>query len=273
MKIISGRYAGNRKEAAELAFQAAGVDIVSSDILDMFTSLSGTDIVSGEAEKSIGAAVKNRHGSKATWRADRWFVPIPKLSYGSKDMPQLVIEVLVYVIAVVTVRTQQDSRHMTLAGAVGKPEILTIPMVFLHALLEKDQGRFSIVAKDVGYTTWEVPGSRPVRLPSDFVGELTHMLKYQSVVSWLVEFGTQGKSIAPLVAGNLLGLAFQDSTQPVPVSKEVVTTDNLVSALESMAYQPAEAKEMVKCIAPRLRADMTLEEAIRITLQMGKGGD
>ena len=54
---------------------------------------------------------------------------------------------------------------------------------------------------------------------------------------------------------------------------EMVTTDNLVSALESMAYQPAEAKEMVRRAAPRLRADMTLEEAIRITLQMGKGGD
>ena len=273
MKIIPGRYADNRKEAAELAFQAAGVDIVSADILDMFTSLSGTDIVSGEAEKSIGAAVKNRHGSKVTWRADRWFVPIPKLSYGSKDMPQLVIEATVYVIAVVTVKTQQDSRYMTLAGAVGKPEILTIPMVFLHALLEKDQGRFSITGRDIRYTTWEVPGAKGVRLPNDFVSELAEMLKYQSVVSWLGEFGTQGKSVAPLVTGSLLGLAFQDSTQPVPVSREAVTTDNLVSALESMAYRPTEAKEMVNRIAPRLRADMTLEEAIRITLQMGKGGD
>jgi len=53
----------------------------------------------------------------------------------------------------------------------------------------------------------------------------------------------------------------------------MVTTDNLVSALESMDYRPAEAREMVKTAAPRLRANMTLEEAIRITLQIGKGGD
>ncbi|MDP2730095.1 MAG: RuvA C-terminal domain-containing protein [Dehalococcoidales bacterium] len=273
MKILTGKQVDNKREAVRLAFQAAGVDDISADILDMFTSLANIDTVSGEADKIIGAAVKNRYGSKVTWRADRWFVPIPKLSYSSKDMPQLVIEVIVYVIAVVTIKTQQDSRHMTLAGSVGKPQILTIPMVFLHALVEKDQGRFSIVARDVGNTTWEVPGAKPVRLPNDFVSELNEMLKYQSVVSWLREFGTQGKSVAPLVTGSLLGLAFQDSTQPVPVSREVVTTDNLVSALESMAYRPTEAKEMVKRVAPRLRADMTLEEAIRITLQMGKGGD
>jgi hypothetical protein len=40
-----------------------------------------------------------------------------------------------------------------------------------------------------------------------------------------------------------------------------------------MAYQPAEAKEMGRRAAPSLRADMTLEEAIRITLQMGKEGE
>ena len=171
------------------------------------------------------------------------------------------------------VRTTQDSRLVTMAGSVGKPETMAIPMIFLHALLEKDLGRFAIVARDAVCTTWEVPGAKPVRLLNDFVSELTEMLKYQSVVAWLGQFGAQGRCVAPLVAGSLLGLAFQDSSQPVPVNKEIVTTDNLVSALESMAYQPAEAKEMVRLAAPRLRADMTLEEAIRITLQMGKGGD
>ena len=165
-----------------------------------------------------------------------------------------------------------DSRLMTLVGPVGKPEIVSIPMVFLHALLENDLGRFAMVARDAGYTTWEVPGAKPVRLPNDFVNELSIMLKYQSVVSWLCQFGAQGRCVAPLVAGSLIGLAFQDSSQPVPANKEMVTTENLVSALESMAYQPAEAREMVSRVASRLRADMTLEEAIRLTLQMGKEG-
>lgn len=273
MKVFSGKHAANWKEAIRLAFQAAGVDGMSSDIVDMFVSIVDTDKISGEADKIIGTTVRNRHGSKATWRAERWFVPVPKLSYDGKDIPQLIIEINMYLVATAVVRTQQDSRLITLVGAVGKPETLTIPMIFLHAVLERDVGRFSIVARDAGYTTWEVPGARPVRLPNNFISEVTEMLEWQSVVSWLIEFGAQGKSVAPLVAGSLLGLAFQDFTQPVPVGEEVMTTDNLVSALESMAYQSAEAREMVRRIAPRLRADMMLEEAIRITLQMGKGGD
>ncbi len=273
MKILIGEKASSYKEATNLAFQTAGVEGMSADIIDMFTSLSNIDKTSSEAEKIIGSTIRSRYGSKATWRAERWFVPIPKLQYDGKDIPQLIIEINVYLVTAAAVRTPQDSRLITLAGAVGKPETLSIPMVFLHAVLERDLGRFAIVARDAVYTTWEVPGAKPVRLPNDFVSELTVMLKYRSVVDWLGEFGTQGRCVAPLVAGSLLGLAFQDSSQPVPVSKEMVTTDNLVSVLESMAYQPAEAKEMVRRIAPRLRADMTLEEAIRITLQMGKGGD
>ena len=129
-----------------------------------------------------------------------------------------------------------------------------------------------MVTKDTGYTTWEVPGTKPVRLPNDFVNELTLMLKYQSVVSWLCQFGTQGRCVAPLVAGSLIGLAFQDSSQPAPANKEMVTTENLVSALEGLAYQPAEARELVSKVSSRLRADMTLEEAIRLILQ-GKEGN
>ena len=79
--------------------------------------------------------------------------------------------------------------------------------------------------------------------------------------------------MAPLVAGSLLGLVFQDSSQPVPVGRQGFTTDELVSAMESMAFRHGDAEDMVRLAAPRLRADMTLEEAIRTTLQMAKGGD
>ena len=274
MKILTGNRASNLKEAYLLAFQEAGVENMSADIIDMFTSMvESSSKISAETDKIIGSAVRSRYGNKATWRAERWFVPVPKLQYQGKDIHQLIIEVITYLIAAAVVRTGDDSRLTTLVGPVGKPEILGLPMVFLHAILENDMGRFAMIARDAGYTTWEVPGAQPVRLPNDFVSEITIMLKYQSVVSWLGQFGAQGRCVAPLVAGSLIGLAFQDSSQPVPANKEMVTTDNLINALESMAYQPAEAKEMVRRIAPRLRADMTLEEAIRITLQMGKGGD
>jgi hypothetical protein len=241
MKILAGQKASNWKDAVGLAFQTAGVDGMSADIIDMFASISNTNKISGEADKIIGTAVKNRYGSKTTWWAERWFVSVPKLSYDSKDIPQLITEINIYLVAAAVVNTPQDSRLVTLVGAVGKPETLAIPMIILHALLEKDLGRFAIVTRDASNTTWEVPGARSVRIPNDFISELTEMLKYQSVVAWLGEFGSQGRCVAPLVAGSPLGLAFQDSSQPVSVNKEMVTTDNLVSALENMAYHPTEA--------------------------------
>jgi len=272
MKILSGQQAENQNEAVRLALQTAGVDGIDTYILDMFEALSDSDKINAEADKIIGSTIRNRYGSKASWRTERWFVPVPKLHYEGKDIPQLIIEVDIYLIATAVVKTQ-DSRLITLAGTVGKPETLAIPMVFLHALLEEDLGRFAMVARDASYTTWDIPGMKPVRLPNDFISELSQRLKWQSVVSWLDEFGSQGRYVAPLVAGSLLGLAFRDSSQVLPANKEIMTTDDLISALESMAYQPAEAKEMVRNAASRLRADTTLEEAIRITLQMGKGGD
>jgi hypothetical protein len=94
------------------------------------------------------------------------------------------------------------------------------------------------------------------------------MLKWQSVVDWLLEFGPQGRCVAPLVAGSLLGLAFQESTPPGPVNNQEWTTDDLVKALENMAFRHGEAGEMVSRTAPRLKAGITLEEAIRLTLQV-----
>jgi len=273
MKILVGKQADNWKEATGLAFQEAGVEGMSADIVDMFASLASDHKMSSEADKTIGTAIRNRYGNKATWRAERWFVPVPKLHYQGKDIPLLIIEITVYLVAAAAVKTPKDSRLVTLVGGVGKPETLAIPMVFLHAFLESDLDRFAIVARDAGYTTWEVPGTKPVRLPNDFVSGLAEMLKYQSVVAWLGEFGSQGRCVASLVAGSLLGLAFQDPSHTVPVSRQGFTTEDLISAMESMAYQPTEAREMVRLAAPRLRADMMLEEAIRITLQMGKGGD
>lgn len=273
MKILLGRRADNREEATRLAFREAGVEDMSTDVIDMFESLNNYQKIASEADKAIGTNIRNRYGNKAIWWVERWFVPVPKLYYQGKDIPQLIIEITVYLVAPASVKTKQDHRLVTLVGAVGKPETLAIPMVFLHTFLERDLDRYAIIARDSVYTTWEVPGTKSVRLPNDFINELAIILKYQSVVAWLGEFGPQGRCVAPLVAGSLLGLAFQDTSQPVPVSKQGFTTDDLVGALESMAFRHGEAEDMVNRATPRLSADMTLEEAIRITLQMGKGGD
>jgi hypothetical protein len=268
MKFLLGRQATNRKEAIDKFFQVTGVDGISEDILDMFTSIVSADKINSEADKFIASTIRSRYGGKTTWRVERWFIPIPTLHYEGKDTPRLIIEVKVYVVATADVKTQQGSHSITLVEAVGKPEILAIPMVFLHAFLEKDLGRFAVIARDAAHTQWELTGTKPVQLPNDFIVKLTEMLKWQSVVDWLLEFGPQGRCVAPLVAGSLLGLAFQGSTPPVPVSNQEWTTDDLVKALESMAFRHGEAGEMVSRTAPRLKAGITLEEAIRLTLQV-----
>jgi hypothetical protein len=129
------------------------------------------------------------------------------------------------------VSAHDDSRFVTLVGPIGKPETINLPMVFLHAILENELDRFAIAARDATHTTWEVPGAGPVRLPSDFLNEIQEMLKFQSVVSWLDYFGSQGRSVAPLVAGNLLGLAFRDKSKSRPSSSEAMNTENLVRIL------------------------------------------
>lgn len=273
MKIYPGERVTCREEAVNLALQTAGIEGLRPDILGMFESMAETERVNAESDKVIGAAVKSRYGKKATWRADRWFVPIPRLQFQGKDVPQLLVEVSTCLVAAAVVTTGRDSRWITLVGSIGKPEAISIPMIFLHAVLKNDLGRFAMIARDSSFTTWEVPSTKPVKLPNEFINMLSNLLGWQSVVTWLEAFGSQGRCVAPLVAGSLLGPAFQDSNQPVDVDQQTMTTDNLIAALESMAYQLAEAREMVRQAAPCLRADMTLEEAIRMTLQIGKGGD
>lgn len=273
MKILTGRNVQDFTDAAKLAFDEARVGDMSVDIIDVFASVADIDRISSDADRSIGTTIRNRYGGKATWRAERWFVPLPKLHYDGKDVPRLIIVVTTYLVATAAVRTTGDSRWITLVGVVGgRPETLTIPMVFLHAVLEEDLARFAVVARDANWITWEVPGAKPVRLPSAFIDQLTAIFRRKSVVTWLLEFGAQGRYVAPLAMGNLFGLAFRDSSSPEPMSRQLVKVDDLLSALESMAYKLGEAREMVNRAAPYLRADITLEEAIRITLQVAQGG-
>lgn len=271
MKIFSGQLADSRGKAEKLALNIAGTEDIDIDIIDMFASITDNDRFTTDAEKAISSTIRNRYGNKAVWRTDKWYVPIPGLRYEGSDIPQLIITVDVYLVAVALVSTR-ESHMITMVGSTGKPEVITIPMIFLHALLDDDLGRFGIAAIDSRCTTYGIPGTKPVRLPNDFVDDLNERLKLQSVVSWLRQFGEQGRYVAPVVAGNLIGLAFRDSTKPVSTEGETVTIETLIQALEAMAYRPSEAKEMVKTAIPRLRADMTLEESIRVTLQSREGG-
>ena len=62
MKLLLGRQATNRKEAIDKVFQVTGVDAISEDIIDMFTSITSGDKINSEAEKIISSTIRNRYG-------------------------------------------------------------------------------------------------------------------------------------------------------------------------------------------------------------------
>jgi hypothetical protein len=273
MKILQGKRVRNFEEAAALAFQEAGVGDISAGVADLFVSIADATKLRTEAERSISAAIRDKYRGKPRWQGKWWCVPVPMLSYEAKDIPHLKIESKTYLVALGEVETTDDSYSVTLVGAIGKPETLVIPMVFLQAILDGDLGRFNILAKGGSHTTWEMPGAKPVQLPNDFVNKLAEIFRRKSVAMWLDEFGSQGRSVAPLIVGSLLGLQFQDRAQAVPLGQQPWTTDQLVKAPEGMAYTSSEARELVNRAAPGLRVDYSLEEAIRLVLQQaGKGG-
>ena len=200
-------------------------------------------------------------------------VPAPELRFDASPLPQLGIKLQVFMVWPGEVETRVTVHSVTVVGPVGKPEVLVIPVLFLRAIMNDDLGRFSIVGRSASHTTWGIPGSKPVRLPDDLTYQLSKILERKSVAMWLDMFGSQGRSVAPLVIGSLLGLECIDVTLTLPAGKQAWDQDTVISALESMAYRPAEAEVMFLRVAPRLRADQTLEDVIRIILrESGKGG-
>ncbi|MBI2854955.1 MAG: hypothetical protein HYX87_08585 [Chloroflexi bacterium] len=271
MKVFTGIQADNRKEATSLALRTAGMAKVRPYILDMFAAMVVTDS-GNEAVKAVNSAIRSKYGAKSARQIDRWHIPIPELRYQGKDCPRLDIEVKTFLVATASVPSAKGHILVTLAGATGKPELLSIPMVFLHALLDNDLGRFPIVARDVGCTTWEVPGCKTVRLPNGFVGDLSQALSWQPVVSWLLDFGSQGRYVAPLVAGSLFGLLLQGSTQQPAPAPRSWSVEELRGALSGLGFRHTEVQRMVDAVMPRCRPEITLEEAVRLALQPAAEG-
>ena len=272
MKILPGRRVKNFREATELAFREAGAEDLSPSVTDLFEAADASKLRS-EAEKDVIAAIRGRYRGNPTWDGKQWYVPIPKPGYDTRGTPHITIDVKRYIVAAGEVETADHYYPVTLIGPIGKSETLIIPIVLLQAILDDDLGRFTVLARSSGNTTWEIPGFKPVQLPDGFVGRLSDMLKRKSVATWLEEFGSQGRSIMPLIVGTLLGLQSMGAAKEVPIGQQQWTQEQLLSALEAMAYQVSEAREMVARAMPYLRAGQTLEEAIRVILQSeGKGG-
>jgi hypothetical protein len=271
MKILPGRRINNFKEAIDLAFREAGADDTSLSVADLFDSADAAKLRS-EAEKDIVAAIRGRYRGNPVWDGKWWHIPVPKTGYDARGTPHITIDLKTYIVAVGEVETTDRYHTVTLVGPIGKSETLTIPVVLLQAILDDDLSRFAMLARSSGRTTWEIPGFKPVQLPDDVVARLSDILKRKSVAAWLEEFGSQGRSIMPLVVGTLLGLQSMGTQGVPPLGEQRWTYEQLLSALEAMAYQVSEAKEMVARAMPYLRADQTLEQAIRVILQNdGKG--
>lgn len=272
MKILEGSLVSNFEQATLLAFEAAGVDDMSTEVADLFVSALDTNRFRNEADKNIRSAVRERFGGKATWEKKYWLTPVPELQFKTKPIPQLIILVQPYLASPAEVETPDDFYSITLVGTIGKPEVLTIPITLLHAILHNDLGRFRILARSGNRTTMEIPGAIPVELPNEFLTKFCQTLERKSVADWLGDFGTQGQSIVPLVVGALIGLRFMDVTQPIPSGQQAWSKELIIAALEEMAYTTKEANQMFNRAAPNLRAEHTFEEAMRIVLQQaGKG--
>jgi hypothetical protein len=271
MKILPDRHVKNFKEAVDLAFREAGADDMCLSVANLFESADDTKLRS-EAEKDITATVRGRYRGNPVWDGKWWHVPVPKPGYDARGTPHITIDLKTYIVAAGEVETADHYYPVTLVGPIGKSETLTIPVVLLQVVLNDDLSRFSVLARSGGHTTWEIPGFKPVQLPDAFVTRLSDKLRRKSVAAWLEEFGSEGRSIMPLVVGTLLGLQFMGTTGAPPLGEQLWTYERLLSALEAMAYQVSEAREMVAHAMPYLRADQTLEQAIRVILQNEEKG-
>jgi hypothetical protein len=267
MKILGGRRADNLDAATLLALQEAGKGDLSPDVTTVFASVIDAEEPRGETERGINSAVHGRYGRGAKWHGRQWFIPLPQVRYDARPIPRMTFAVQGYLVATITVETTDDSYRVTLVGPTGKPEKLTLPIPFLQAILDNELQQFELVGKDGKHTSWSVPGLKEaLRLPNDFVAELSAVLRLKSVASWLLEFVSEGEAVAPQVVGNLLGLQFGATAAPPPTGKQPFQREIVIDTLTRM-FGSARAAEMFQKWAPYLKSSMTNEEGVSFILK------
>ena len=270
LKVLRGKQVSNFKEAAALAFQQAGVSDMSLEVAELFTTAIDKNKLLGKATKNIEQLVRSKYREKPTWDQESWYVPVPLLHYDSRDIPHLTIELMIYLVAAVEVTTTSRYYFIVLGGTIGDPQTLTLPMVFVHAILSGDLGRFRVLARSASHTTWEIPGGAPVELPNEFLDKLCRALERQSVARWLGDFGSQGKSVRALVVGSLLGLQSRGKAGPLPIGQQAWSRELVISGLKPLGYGTREAEGMFDRAAPALQAEYNLEEVMRLVLREGR---
>ncbi len=267
MKFVSG-YVTDIDEAVALVLRETGRGDISQEAADLFLSSVDSTRLQTEGEKVVDTEVRRRYGRNARWQGKLWFVNLPQLQYEALPVPLLLFSLQSYLAAGLTVLNVNHSPSINLVGPIGKPEKLTLPMEFLQAILDDSLDGFKIVAKDGTHTSWNVPFFRePLRLPDEFVADLSWDLERRSVASWLLGFGSAGRNLMPQIVGSLLGLQFRSATEARPLAEQRWNQDDVLETLIRM-FGALKARILLSQALPQLKADMTNETAVRMILQM-----
>lgn len=272
MKMLSGKRVVDFDEAAILALADAGKDDMTLGIARLFSPALDLDRLRTEGEKSINASVHGKYGPRAAWSGRQWFVPLPQPSYNSSPIPLMSFAIPAYLVAAISIQTPDwSSRSATIISLLNRREKLLLPLSFLQAILDDDLGQFEVASKDGAHTGWTIAGLKePLRLPNEFVAQLSRMLKLKCVADWLLDFGSEGKTVVPQVAGSLLGLQFHDVITPLPVGKQPYRREAVIAELTQL-FGSARAAEMFERGAPHLKASMTNDEAVTMIIKEDGG--
>lgn len=269
MKVFRGKKAHNFAEGALLALREAGATDMAPEVAILFASAVPGRRLEAEAQERVSRVLRQHYGKEPGWSGEQWLIPVPSLRFDARGLPSLAAECQVYVVAAGVVKPGWGSRvyPVTVVGPLAKPFTLSLPFVFLQALLDEDLDRFPVVTKDGEHTSWEVPGHKgSVQLPNGFVTQLGATLRRMPLAGWLEKFGTPGRSLAPLVVGAMLGWQSRPPEGSAP-GQEPYTWEALQGTLESMGFTTRERQIMCGRASPDLRRGMTLEEALKVVLR------
>jgi len=270
MRFVGDKDISGIDGAIRLVLKETGWQDISEEAIRLFLKSFDESGLRIEEEKVIKSEVHQHYGRNTRWRYSGkgpWLVPLPQLRYDALPTPTLSFSLQPYLVTGMTILDGKYSDHDTLVGAIGKPYKLTLPMVFLQAILNESLGHFTLVSKDSTSTTWNIPGlNDPLTLPDDFVTGLSSTLESKSVVSWLLSFGVQGRKLAPQVAGCLLGLQFGGKSKTLSLSEQVWSKDIVIAGLTKL-YGEQTAKALFNRESPYLSPGMTNEDALKAILQ------
>ncbi len=275
MKFVGDKDISTIDYAIRLVLKESGQQDMSVESIEFFINSVYESAFRAEVDKVLKGEVHRYYGRNARWHNSgegHWLIPVPHLRYDFTPVPQLSFSLQVFLATSIKVLDGKYPSYDVLVGTIGKTDKLTLPMIFLLAILNKSTNYFAMVSKDSVSTTRSIPGiNTPFTLPDEFVRRLSCTLETKSVVSWLMDFGTQGSKLAPQVAGCLLGLQFGNKSKVITLSKQAWDKDTVIAGLTRL-YGEQKARTLFIRELTSLDSAMTNEDALRVILQsIGRG--